>query len=244
MAKVRHGVGGRVGSQNSKTEIESGSTINIIGSQAVGKRVEVKAQDLNIESVQDTMKYEGKQESISGQVTVGYGVSGSASYSNSKVKADYASVKQQAGIFAGDEGYDVNVANHTDLKAGLITSTDKAEAEGKNRFSTGTITRKDLDNHANHKGSAISVSGSASANFDTFLGDKGQVQSNKQATNDKGQKIYIDSNGNETTDAGTKDSPNTAKLATGIASLQTGSSLGYGSDSESTSSTTKAGIKY
>lgn len=235
-------VGGRVGSQNSKTEIESGSTINIIGSQAVGKRVEVKAQDLNIESVQDTMKYEGKQESISGQVTVGYGVSGSASYSNSKVKADYASVKQQAGIFAGDEGYDVNVANHTDLKAGLITSTDKAEAEGKNRFSTGTITRKDLDNHANHKGSAISVSGSASANFDTFLGDKGQVQSNKQATNDKGQKIYIDSNGNETTDAGTKESPNTAKLATGIASLQTGSSLGYGSDSESTSSTTKAGI--
>lgn len=86
------------------------------------------------------------------------------------------------------------------------------------------------------------MSGSASANFDTFLGDKGQAQSNQQATNDKGQKIYLDSHGNETTEAGTQENPHTAKLATGMASLQVGSNIGYGSDSERSSSITKAGI--
>lgn len=74
------------------------------------------------------------------------------------------------------------------------------------------------------------------------LGDKGQAQSNQQATNDKGQKIYIDSHGNETTEAGTQENPHTAKLATGMASLQVGSNIGYGSDSERSSSITKAGI--
>lgn len=38
-------------------------------------------------------------------VIMGYGVSGSASYSKSKVNADYASVNEQSGIFAGEDGY-------------------------------------------------------------------------------------------------------------------------------------------
>ena len=74
---------------------------------------------------------------VSGSVTVGYGVSAGGSYNKSKVNADHASVNEQAGIYAGDEVYDIDV-NHTDLKGGLITSTKKAEDEGKNRFSTGS----------------------------------------------------------------------------------------------------------
>ncbi|MGX3022345.1 hemagglutinin repeat-containing protein, partial [Ursidibacter sp. B-7004-1] len=100
-------VGSQVGSLNSQTTIKSGTDTHIIGSQVKGKSVKVNADNLNIQSLQDTMKYEGKQESASAQVTVGYGASGSASYSKSKMKADMASVNQQAGIFAGDEGYDV-----------------------------------------------------------------------------------------------------------------------------------------
>ena len=65
------------------------------------------------------------------------------SFNKSNIHADHASVNEQAGIYAGDEGYDINV-NHTDLKGGLITSTQKAEDEGKNRFSTGTITHQIL----------------------------------------------------------------------------------------------------
>ncbi|WP_245189286.1 hemagglutinin repeat-containing protein [Mannheimia sp. ZY171111] len=151
-------VGSQVGSQSSKTEIESGNTANIIGSQVQGKRVEVKAKDLNVQSQQDTMSYKGKQESIQGQITVGTGVSGSASYSKSKMNADTATVNQQAGIFAGDEGYDIDIANHSDLKAGLVTSTAQAENEGRNQFSTGTLSYSHIENHADYKGSAVGVS--------------------------------------------------------------------------------------
>ncbi|QLB12879.1 hypothetical protein EV697_10816 [Bisgaardia hudsonensis] len=85
---------------------------------------------------------------MSGQVTVGYGVSGSASYSQSKVNADYASVSTQAGVFTGDDGFKVNVKKHTNLKGGLITSIEKAEADNKNRFSTGTLSHSDIQNHS------------------------------------------------------------------------------------------------
>nr|WP_289394528.1 hemagglutinin repeat-containing protein [Mannheimia haemolytica] len=213
-------VGSQVGSLSSQTTIESGGDANIIGSQVKGKSVKVNAENLNIQSLQDTMKYEGKQESASGQVTVGYGVSGSASYSKSKMNADYASVNQQAGIFAGDEGYDVDIQNHTELTAGLVTSTEKAETEGKNRFSTGTLNAKNLGNHANYKGSSVGISASAAANFDTPLGDKGQAQSSKTVKDESGNQV----------------------LATGVASLQSGVNVGYGSDKDSQSSQTTSGI--
>ena len=163
----------QVGSLDSRTTIESGGDANIIGSQTKGKSVKVNAENLNIQSLQDTMKYEGKQESASAQVTVGYGASGSTGYSKSKMKADMATVNQQAGIFAGDDGYDVDVKQHTELTGGLVTSTEKAEMEGKNSFATGTLNAKNLDNHANYKGSSVGVSTSVAANFETPLGDRG-----------------------------------------------------------------------
>ena len=149
--------GSQVGSLDSRTTIESGGDANIIGSQTKGKSVKVNAENLNIQSLQDTMKYEGKQESASAQVTVGYGASGSTGYSKSKMKADMTTVNQQAGIFAGDDGYDVDIQNHTELTAGLVTSTEKAEMEGKNSFATGTLNTTNLDNHADYKGSAMSA---------------------------------------------------------------------------------------
>lgn len=42
--------------QNSKTVIKSGSDTNIISSQVKGKRIELTAENLNIESLQDTAK--------------------------------------------------------------------------------------------------------------------------------------------------------------------------------------------
>ncbi|WP_150540077.1 hemagglutinin repeat-containing protein [Actinobacillus vicugnae] len=237
-------VASQVGSQGSKTVIESGQDTHIIGSQVKGKRVEVTAENLNIESLQDTAKYKGKQESVSGQVMVGYGVSVGGSYGKSKINSDYASVKTQAGILAGDDGYDVNIQNHTELTGGLVTSTDKAEDNHKNRFSTGTLNATNLENHAEYKGSSIGVSGSIAMNFDTPLGNKesGIAQSHKQAENEKGEKIYVDSNGHETTEAQTGGTANRAKLAEGLASLSAGSSLGYGSESDSQHSQTKSGI--
>ena len=151
-------VASHVGDSQSKTVIQAGGDANLIGSQVKGKRVEVNAQNLNIESLQDTATYKGKQMNGSGSVTVGYGASVGGSFNKSNIHADHASVNEQAGIYAGDEGYDINV-NHTDLKGGLITSTQKAEDEGKNRFSTGTITHSDIENHSSHNAKGFGVGG-------------------------------------------------------------------------------------
>ena len=50
------------------------------------------------------------------------------SFNKSKINADHESVNEQAGIYAGDEGYDINVNKHTDLKGALITSTQRSRS--------------------------------------------------------------------------------------------------------------------
>jgi len=235
-------VASHVGDSQSKTVINAGGDANLIGSQVKGKRVEVNAQNLNIESLQDTATYKGKQMNGSGSVTVGYGASVGGSFNKSNIHADHASVNEQAGIYAGDEGYDINV-NHTDLKGGLITSTQKAEDEGKNRFSTGTITHSDIENHSNYSGSSFGVSGSVAANFDTPFGKEGQAQSSKQAVDDDGNPIYRNDRGELTTEAKNAQGKDNAKqLATGWDSLETSTGFGIGRDKESQSSVTKSGI--
>ena len=236
-------VASHVGDANSQTTIQSGGDTNLIGSQVKGKRVEVNADNMNIKSLQDKSSYDGKQTNISGSVTIGYGFSAGGSYNKSKVNADHASVNKQAGIYAGDEGYDINVNKHTDLNGGLITSTQKAEDEGKNRFSTGSLTHSDIENHSNYSGSSFGVSGSVAANFDTPFGKEGQAQSGKQAVDDDGNLIYRNDRGELTTEAKNAQGKDNAKqLATGWDSLDGNMSAGYGTDKSSQSSVTKSGI--
>ena len=197
----------------------------------------------NIESLQDKSSYHGKQMNMQGSVTVGYGFAAGGGFNKSKINADHASVNEQAGIYAGDEGYDINVNKHTDLKGALITSTQKAEADGKNHFSTGSLTHSDIENHSNYSGSSFGVSGSVSANFETPFGENGAAQSTKQATDKDGNLLYTDKNGNTTVNSkGVDGQENTKKLAEGKESLQFSYGMGYGKDSDSQSSTTKSGI--
>ena len=236
-------VASHVGDSQSKTVIQAGGDANIIGSQVKGKRVELNAEKLNIESLQDKSSYHGKQMNVNGSVTVGYGASVGGSFNKSKINADHASINEQAGVYAGDEGYDINVNKHTDLKGALITSTQKAEADGKNHFSTGSITHSDIENHSNYSGSSFGVSGSVSANFETPFGENGAAQSTKQATDKDGNLLYTDKNGNTTVNSkGVDGQENTKKLAEGKESLQFSYGMGYGKDSDSQSSTTKSGI--
>ena len=236
-------VASHVGDSQSKTVIQAGGDANIIGSQVKGKRVELNAENLNIESLQDKSRYYGKQMNVNGSVTVGYGASVGGSFNKSKINADHASINEQAGIYAGDEGYDINVNKHTDLKGALITSTQKAEADGKNHFSTDSITHSDIENHSNYSGSSFGVSGSVSANFETPFGENGAPQSGKQAVDDDGNLIYRNDRGElirEAKNAQGKD--NAKQLATGWDSLDGNMSAGYGSDKSSQSSVTKSGI--
>ena len=144
--------------------INAGGDVTLAGSQVKGKRVELDAENLNIESLQDKSSYHGKQMNMQGSVTIGYGFSASAGFSKSKINSEHASVNEQAGIYAGDEGYDVNVKNHTDLKGALITSTQQAESSGLNQFSTGTLSHSDIENHSSYKGSSIGISAKGDAN--------------------------------------------------------------------------------
>ncbi|WP_245946701.1 hemagglutinin repeat-containing protein [Alysiella crassa] len=219
----------QVGDSNSATVLQSGGQTTIKGAQTHGKGIDLSAQDLLIESVQDTAKFNSKQENISGQVTIGGGASVSGSYNKSKVNADHASVNQQSGIYAGDDGYRAHVTKHTDLKGGLITSTAKAEADGKNQFSTNSLSHSDIENHSDYNAKGMGVSGGFGFNADFGLGDKAAPQSSMKATDEKGN-VITDANGN-------------AQLATGKESLQSkGKSIGYGSDGESERSVTQSGI--
>ena len=153
-----------VGSSTGNTLISAGGDTTLAGAQVLGKRVELDTNNLTIESRQDTNQYHSKQKDMSAQFTVGAGASVSGSYSQNKVNADYASVNEQSGILAGDGGYQVNVKKHTDLKGGIITSTQAAEDARRNSFSTGTLSASDIQNHADYSASGFSIGGNVDIN--------------------------------------------------------------------------------
>ena len=166
--RVTH-TGSQVTAQDSlMTSSEKNTTL--VGSQLQGQSVTVKTGgDLHIESVQDSETYRGNrssagisvayspsvdvQESFLPQGThathftyTGTGAkSGNASYSRGKTTSDYASVTEQAGVYAGDQGYDVDVNKDIQLKGAVIAST---AAANRNHLTTGTLHLEDIQNKA------------------------------------------------------------------------------------------------
>ena len=128
----------------------SGNDTEIIGSKVIGDSVMTKVgHDLKIESLQDTNDYHkiSKNKGIS----VSYGMSGSArvGFDNSRGTTDshYASVTDQAGIYAGDSGYNVQVNNSTTLTGGIIKgSSDKS----KNKLSSKSLKMNNIQNEASY----------------------------------------------------------------------------------------------
>jgi filamentous hemagglutinin len=163
-----------VGSKEGPTVVMSGGDTNIKGAQVTGKGIAVRAANLNIESLQDTADYHSRQQNIKGQVTVGYGASASGDYSKSKINAEHRSVSEQSGLFAGDDGFDVQVGGHTQLTGGIITASQSAEEQGKNRFQSGSISQIDLHNISKYDGSSIGFGTSVAVSGKT-LGQEQQA---------------------------------------------------------------------
>ena len=163
-----------VGSTTGKTTIRSGGDTTLKGVQLIGKGIQADTRNLHIESVQDTETYQSKQQNASAQVTVGYGFSASGDYSQSKIRADHASVTEQSGIYAGEDGYQIKVRDNTDLKGGIITSSQSAEDKGKNLFQTATLTASDIQNHSRYEGRSFGIGGSFDLNggWDGTVTDK------------------------------------------------------------------------
>ena len=143
--------------------LESEGDTNIRGAVASGRQVVTNvAGNLNIESLQDRDYYDSKQQSAGIGVSVCpppclSSVSGSVG--QTKMRSDYASVIGQSGIKAGDGGFQVDVKGNTDLKGGVIASSDKAVAERRNSLTTATLTTSDIENHASYDASQVALSG-------------------------------------------------------------------------------------
>ncbi|WP_217635118.1 hemagglutinin repeat-containing protein [Janthinobacterium sp. OK676] len=144
-----------------KLVITSGGDTNIKGAVASANQViaDIKG-NLNLESLQDTAKFDSKSQSFSASGTVGYGASFSASYSQSNMHNDYASVQEQSGIKAGNGGFQITVGGNTDLKGAVISATEAGKLDSS--LATATLTHSDIANHAISKGSSVGVSGGMS----------------------------------------------------------------------------------
>ena len=156
-------VASHVGDSQSKTVVKAGGDVTLAGSQVKGKGVELDAENLKIESLQDKSSYHGKQMNVSASVTVGYGFAAGGSFNKSKVNTDYASVNEQAGIFAGNDGYDINVKNKVSSVGGAIISSAEKE---KNQMTAEDFEYSNIENYSNAKSSAMGLMGGFSVDRD------------------------------------------------------------------------------
>ena len=123
----------------------------IIGSTVSGKKVEVDTgRDLHIQSLQDVdnFKEHSKSAGFSVSSTPNFkDPTGSISASVGRIDSKWKSVTHQAGIYAGEDGYDIHVGNGTTLEGAVI----KSEApKAKNTLTTKSLEMKDIQNEAEY----------------------------------------------------------------------------------------------
>ena len=124
---------------------------NIIGSTVSGKKVDVDTgRDLHIQSLQDVDNFKEHSKSA------GFSVSSKPNFKNptgsinasvGRIDSKWKSVTEQAGIYAGEEGYNINVGNNTTLEGAVIKS-DAPKA--KNKLTTKSLEMKDIKNEAEY----------------------------------------------------------------------------------------------
>ncbi|HEA8560449.1 TPA: hemagglutinin repeat-containing protein, partial [Escherichia coli] len=117
--------------------LTSGRDTTLSGAQVSGEKVTADVgNNLTISSLQDSDRYDSRQNSVAAGGSFTFGSmsgSGYASISQDKIKSNYDSVREQSGIYAGKDGFDVTVGNHTQLNGAVIAST---ATDDKNSLST------------------------------------------------------------------------------------------------------------
>ena len=149
---------------NKDLNFASGNDTNIKGGKLSGEKVTGSVGgDLNIESKQDSNNYKESNKSVGASVGLGSNKAVSGSASVGKIDSNYNSVTDQSGIYAGEDGFEINVGENTDLKGGIISSTADAD---KNKLSTGTLTFEDIQNKADYKANGIGAKVNKNNNAD------------------------------------------------------------------------------
>lgn len=157
---------------------------NIIGSTVAGKKVEVDTgRDLHIQSLQDVDNFKEHSKSA------GFSVSskptfkdptGSINASVGRIDSKWKSVTQQAGILAGEEGYNFNVGNSTTLEGALIKSD---APKTKNKLTTKSLEMKDIQNEAEYTYSNNGIGYN-------YYGSKQKLKALKESDGSRYNKLY------------------------------------------------------
>ena len=142
--------------------LSGGNDTLIRGGIIKGNKITANAGRMSIESEQDKKNYKetSKTSGLSISYTPGSAVSVSGGKGKTNTDSTYESVTKQAGIYAGKEGYDIQVKNNTRLKGAIIDSQAPAE---KNKLTTGTLTWENIDNKAEYKTKASGITVSTNA---------------------------------------------------------------------------------
>ena len=140
--------------------LRSGGDTNLIGAVASGNQVSADVGgNLHIASLQDTAVSDASQHTEGFAVSIPiYGAgnfSASASSNRQDSHGNYASVYQQSGIAAGSGGFDIKVANHTQLDGATIASSAPAD---QNRLQTQSLGTTDIQNHMDASASSSGMS--------------------------------------------------------------------------------------
>lgn len=156
-----------------QVSLDSGRDTRLAGSQVSGESIAAKVgRDMELRSLQDSDKYDAKQQNVSAGGSFTFGTmtgSGYVSANQNKLKSRYDSVQEQTGLFAGQGGYQIDVGKHTQLDGAVIGSTAEAD---KNRLSTGTLGWSDIRNKAEFSSQQQSVGVSSSGGVgQQFLGN-------------------------------------------------------------------------
>ena len=133
-----------------KINLKSNKDTNITQSEIKADKVQISAENLNLESKQDTKTNKETQNNVNIGIDIDMhkNINIKSGIGNQKIESTYKAVTTQAGIYAGKDGYDINVKNKTKLTGSTIQS--KANKD-KNNLVTGTLEYKHIQNKAEYK---------------------------------------------------------------------------------------------
>jgi filamentous hemagglutinin len=173
-----------------KLSIETGHDMTVKGAQLKGERIKADiGHNLNIESLQDSDDYD--YDKLKGTVSGSYGfgsggISADIGLAKTKMESEWASVTDQSGIFAGKEGFDIKVGNHTDLKGAVIAAEGEKD---KNRLETGNISFSDIENKADYKVKHDAINAGTSGVSGSRYRSSGNASSTTQSAVEQGELI-------------------------------------------------------
>ncbi len=144
--------------------LRSGDDTSLIGATGRADRIIASVgKDLRLETLQDASTYDAKQQSIGVKANIcvyGYCKSSvSGNVAQGRMNSDFRSASEQAGLKAGDGGFQLDIARNTTLIGAAVSSSERAALEGRNALGTGTLDVQDVKNTARYKADQIALSG-------------------------------------------------------------------------------------